>query len=370
MDNGYHSRWPETRPMLAITRTSTNSSNSRSFLRQRSDGKDRKSQFHLAEEDRRLPPPAVFWSDNERDAYRKNRVIQSKLNSDLDDIQMHKQHSSRVIRCDAMRFKLRSSRFPHLVPLKFAVWGNYKQMPRSIKSGRVGNVSSVRCSPVGDDISSTVSSSPDRQRSTVHLTSNRQSTNLSLHRNSSLRSSFGEAQCSDPKRPETSPVHFRDVRYHTKYNESDDRTETSDNGSKHQQLEQYSGQNVSDNVLNNDTSNSLQDTKEGVHGHKNVSPSILSKKKVPRKTVRWSNPEYSLLRSKTTLDDPSTKSKLTSLYSPFRNLEKALSSEKLRFQDSQTKVSDYVRQLAISGFSRHTDTCHDLEDRRTTTTTT
>ncbi|XP_048240330.1 uncharacterized protein LOC125373351 [Haliotis rufescens] len=311
MDDGYHSRRPESRQMLAMTRNSTSGFGSRSFLRHGSD-RDRKSQFHLAVDERRLPPPAVFWSDNERDAYRKNKIIQSKLNSDLDDIRLHKQHSSRVIRCDALRFRLHSTRFPHLTPLKFCVWGNYKQMPRhrSIQSGHVGNITGLKCSPVGDDtLSCIVASSPERQTSMVQLTPTRQTTHSSLHRNSSLRRYIGEAQSTvGYKRLETSPVRVPDLQYHTKLNvdkEQDDRIKAADNGSHLHQLKDSSKQDISDNVRNGDFGASIQDNREDSHGHNSVSSSILSKKKASGKKVRWSNPEYSFLRSRTTLDDPS-----------------------------------------------------------------
>ena len=54
---------------------------------------------------RKLPRPIVFWSDNEKDAFRRNKILQTHYYIRLDDIEVQRKASKRAIRFEAHKFR-------------------------------------------------------------------------------------------------------------------------------------------------------------------------------------------------------------------------------------------------------------------------
>lgn len=59
----------------------------------------------------KVPRPIVFWSDNERDAFRRNRVVQTRCRMILDEINTQRETSKRAIRYEAHKFRKKSEKF-------------------------------------------------------------------------------------------------------------------------------------------------------------------------------------------------------------------------------------------------------------------
>jgi hypothetical protein len=64
----------------------------------------------MGEGERRLPRPVVFWSDNERDAFRRNKIVQTRYNMLMDDIENQKKTSQKTHRHEAHKYQVRSGR--------------------------------------------------------------------------------------------------------------------------------------------------------------------------------------------------------------------------------------------------------------------
>ena len=61
--------------------------------------------------DIKLPRGILFWSDNERDAFRRNRVVQTRFSMILGDINSQRDSSRRAIRYEAHKFRQRSGKY-------------------------------------------------------------------------------------------------------------------------------------------------------------------------------------------------------------------------------------------------------------------
>ena len=57
------------------------------------------------QDDVKVPRPIAFWSENERDAYRHNRVVQTRCRMILDVINTQRETSKRAIRFEAHKFR-------------------------------------------------------------------------------------------------------------------------------------------------------------------------------------------------------------------------------------------------------------------------
>ncbi|OWF53162.1 hypothetical protein KP79_PYT06995 [Mizuhopecten yessoensis] len=80
------------------------------FVRSSNKPKQPTNKFRLTDGERKLPRPIVFWSDNEKDAFRRNKVVQTRYYMLLDDIENQKRSSQRTIRYEAHKFRQRSAR--------------------------------------------------------------------------------------------------------------------------------------------------------------------------------------------------------------------------------------------------------------------
>lgn len=60
---------------------------------------------------RKLPRPIVFWSLNEKTAYRRNRVVQTRMNMIMDDIATQRETSRKSMRYEAHKFRQRNSKY-------------------------------------------------------------------------------------------------------------------------------------------------------------------------------------------------------------------------------------------------------------------
>lgn len=69
----------------------------------------KKTQYKL--EDRKLPRPVVFWSENEKDAFRRNKVVQTRYFTLLSDIEIQKKATRRIIKYEAHKFRQRSAKY-------------------------------------------------------------------------------------------------------------------------------------------------------------------------------------------------------------------------------------------------------------------
>lgn len=65
------------------------------------------SKYRLDDSERKLPRPVVFWSDNEKDAFRRNKVVQTRYYMLLDDIETQQKSSEKSIRHEAHKFRRR-----------------------------------------------------------------------------------------------------------------------------------------------------------------------------------------------------------------------------------------------------------------------
>lgn len=74
----------------------------------RKDGKS--SKYRMGEGERRLPRPVVFWSENERDAFRRNKIVQTRYNMLMDDIENQKKTTQKTHRHEAHKYHVRSGR--------------------------------------------------------------------------------------------------------------------------------------------------------------------------------------------------------------------------------------------------------------------
>lgn len=69
--------------------------------------KEKSSKYRLDDSERKLPRPIVFWSDNEKDAFRRNKVVQTRYYMLLDDIDTQQKSSEKSIRHEAHKFRRR-----------------------------------------------------------------------------------------------------------------------------------------------------------------------------------------------------------------------------------------------------------------------
>lgn len=60
---------------------------------------------------RKLPRPIVFWSLNEKTAYRRNRVVQTRLNTIMDDIGTQQASTRKAIRYEAHKFRKKNGKY-------------------------------------------------------------------------------------------------------------------------------------------------------------------------------------------------------------------------------------------------------------------
>ncbi|CAC5377926.1 unnamed protein product [Mytilus coruscus] len=65
------------------------------------------SKYRLEDSERKLPRPIVFWSENEKDAFRRNKVVQTRYYMLLDDIETQQRSSEKSIRHEAHKFRQR-----------------------------------------------------------------------------------------------------------------------------------------------------------------------------------------------------------------------------------------------------------------------
>ncbi|VDI21358.1 Hypothetical predicted protein [Mytilus galloprovincialis] len=65
------------------------------------------SKYKLQDSERKLPRPVVFWSENEKDAFRRNKVVQTRYYMLLDDIETQQRSSEKSIRHEAHKFRQR-----------------------------------------------------------------------------------------------------------------------------------------------------------------------------------------------------------------------------------------------------------------------
>lgn len=72
------------------------------------DGKT--SKYRMGEGERKLPRPIVFWSENERDAFRRNKIVQTRYNMVMNDIENQKKASQKTHRHEAHKYQVRSGR--------------------------------------------------------------------------------------------------------------------------------------------------------------------------------------------------------------------------------------------------------------------
>lgn len=75
------------------------------------------NRFRLTEGERKLPRPIVFWSENEKDAFRRNKVVQTRYYMLLNDIENQKRTTQRTIKYEAHKFRQRSAKFMQERPL-------------------------------------------------------------------------------------------------------------------------------------------------------------------------------------------------------------------------------------------------------------
>ena len=57
------------------------------------------------QDDVKIPRPIAFWSENERDAFRRNRVVQTRCMMILEVINTQRETSKRAIRFEAHKFR-------------------------------------------------------------------------------------------------------------------------------------------------------------------------------------------------------------------------------------------------------------------------
>lgn len=69
--------------------------------------KSSKSKYRLDDSERKLPRPIVFWSENEKDAFRRNKVVQTRYYMLLDDIDIQQRSSEKSIRHEAHKIRQR-----------------------------------------------------------------------------------------------------------------------------------------------------------------------------------------------------------------------------------------------------------------------
>lgn len=69
------------------------------------------SSYKLNFGERRLPRPIVFWSDNEKDAFRRNKIVQTKYHMLLEDIETQQKASRRSIKFEAHKFRQKSAKY-------------------------------------------------------------------------------------------------------------------------------------------------------------------------------------------------------------------------------------------------------------------
>lgn len=73
--------------------------------------KSQNSSYKLNLEERKLPRPIVFWSDNEKDAFRRNKIVQTKYHMLLDDIETQQKASQRSIKFEAHKFRQKCAKY-------------------------------------------------------------------------------------------------------------------------------------------------------------------------------------------------------------------------------------------------------------------
>ncbi len=69
------------------------------------------SKYHIDMASRKLPPPIAFWSDRERDAYRKNKKEQGRLNRVLGHIDLQEHVSKKALKRNMTVMKAMSAKF-------------------------------------------------------------------------------------------------------------------------------------------------------------------------------------------------------------------------------------------------------------------
>ncbi|KAL4233880.1 hypothetical protein ACF0H5_008554 [Mactra antiquata] len=72
---------------------------------------DLKSLLGRKEGQRKLPRPIVFWSLNEKSAYRRNRVVQTRMGMIIDDIATQRETSRKTIRYEAHKFRQKNNKY-------------------------------------------------------------------------------------------------------------------------------------------------------------------------------------------------------------------------------------------------------------------
>ncbi|KAL3882038.1 hypothetical protein ACJMK2_028418 [Sinanodonta woodiana] len=60
---------------------------------------------------RKLPPPSVYWSDNEKDAYRRNRVVLTRFHMVMDDISIQESTMRKAFRYETHKFRQKNSKY-------------------------------------------------------------------------------------------------------------------------------------------------------------------------------------------------------------------------------------------------------------------
>ncbi|KAK3097434.1 hypothetical protein FSP39_009613 [Pinctada imbricata] len=73
--------------------------------------KKQQSAYRLTAGERKLPRPVVFWSDNEKDAFRRNKVVQTRYTMILDDIENQRKSSFKNIKHETHKYRVRSSKY-------------------------------------------------------------------------------------------------------------------------------------------------------------------------------------------------------------------------------------------------------------------
>ncbi|KAK3598480.1 hypothetical protein CHS0354_039569 [Potamilus streckersoni] len=69
------------------------------------------SKFHMDISKRKLPPPSVYWSDNEKDAYRRNRVVLTRFHMVMDDISIQESTMRKTFRYETHKFRQKNSKY-------------------------------------------------------------------------------------------------------------------------------------------------------------------------------------------------------------------------------------------------------------------
>ena len=69
------------------------------------------SAYRLGAGEKKLPRPIVFWSDNERDAFRRNKIVQTRYTMVLDDIENQRRTSAKSLKHETHKYRIRSAKY-------------------------------------------------------------------------------------------------------------------------------------------------------------------------------------------------------------------------------------------------------------------